>query len=152
MNVEQIYYVQWLLSLYELSNKAIRSIQEKVPDPNELFRLPKEQLEMFLPPQYAQVLWKKCQEGLRSHGSGREHVKCLFEALERRGMHFVAMGQPEYPARLTKIPDPPLGLYYSGKLPSDKSLSVAIIGSRECSEYGRHVAETLGRFLGERGA
>jgi DNA protecting protein DprA len=152
MNVEQIYYAQWLLSLYELSNKAIRIIQEKVPDPNELFRLPKEQLEMFLPPQYAQVLWKKCQEGLRSHGSGQEHVKCLFEALERRGMHFVAMGQPEYPARLTKIPDPPLGLYYSGKLPSDKSLSVAIIGSRECSEYGRHVAETLGRFLGERGA
>ena len=151
MNLEQIYYAQWLSSTYELSDKAIRIIAERVPDPWELFRISKEELEIFLPAQYAQVLSDKLREIQRSTSDFVGFLQREYEKLENRGIHFVMCGQPGYPSRLTKIPDPPFGLYYAGKLPPDGTLSVAIIGSRECSEYGRHVAETLGRFLGERG-
>lgn len=38
--------------------------------------------------------------------------------------------------------------FYKGRLPKDTIPSVAVIGARECSEYGRYVAEELGRYLG----
>ena len=52
---------------------------------------------------------------------------------------------------MLEIPDPPYGLFYKGKLPEQKQPSVAVIGARECSEYGRFVAEELGRYLGSQG-
>lgn len=39
-------------------------------------------------------------------------------------------------------------IFYKGRLPEDTIPSVAVIGARECSEYGRYVAEELGRYLG----
>lgn len=56
-----------------------------------------------------------------------------------------------YPERLKAIPDAPAGLYVMGKLPAEPDIAVAVIGARECSDYGRYVAERLGTFLGERG-
>lgn len=56
-----------------------------------------------------------------------------------------------YPERLKSIPDAPAGLYVMGRLPAESEIMVAVIGARECSDYGRYVAEKLGAFLGERG-
>lgn len=56
-----------------------------------------------------------------------------------------------YPERLKGIPDAPAGLYVMGKLPAEPDIAVAVIGARDCSDYGRYVAEKLGTFLGERG-
>ncbi len=46
--------------------------------------------------------------------------------------------------------DPPYGIFY-GKLPDQNEPAVAVIGARECSEYGRYVAEELGQYLGRAG-
>lgn len=56
-----------------------------------------------------------------------------------------------YPERLKGIPDAPAGLYMLGRLPAEPDIAVAVIGARDCSDYGRYVAEKLGTFLGERG-
>lgn len=55
-----------------------------------------------------------------------------------------------YPRKLKEIPDAPGGIYVVGRLPGEE-LSVAVIGARDCSDYGRYVAEKLGSFLGENG-
>lgn len=41
--------------------------------------------------------------------------------------------------------------FYRGKLPDENEPAVAVIGARECSEYGRYVAEELGQYLGRAG-
>ena len=46
---------------------------------------------------------------------------------------------PAYPDRLRTIPDAPAGLYVKGSLPQ-AGKSLAIVGARDCSEYGRYVA------------
>lgn len=74
-----------------------------------------------------------------------------YEKLQERGIIFLTRENADYPERLKHIPDAPYGIFYRGKLPGEKCLSVAIIGARDCSEYGRYVAGELGRFLGERG-
>lgn len=63
-------------------------------------------------------------------------------------IRFITPLEKEYPDRLRNIPDAPAGLYVRGKLPVKKGVSVAVIGARDCSDYGKYVAEHLGAFLG----
>lgn len=67
--------------------------------------------------------------------------------LEKKGISFVSCLSEKYPKRLSYIPDKPFLLYYSGRLPDDKKPTVAIIGARACSEYGKMVAYKFGREL-----
>lgn len=71
--------------------------------------------------------------------------------LAEQNIGFVSLAGKEYPEKLKNIADPPLGLYYRGGLPEGNPVTVAVIGARDCSEYGRYVAEELGKALGERG-
>ena len=61
------------------------------------------------------------------------------------------IGETGYPKRLENIPDPPGELYVIGRLPEEERPAVAIVGARECSEYGRFVARELGGLLGRHG-
>jgi DNA processing protein len=55
-----------------------------------------------------------------------------------------------YPERLREIPDPPLTLAVRGDLAPDE-LCVAVVGARRATEYGRRMAEALGRGLAQAG-
>jgi DNA processing protein len=65
------------------------------------------------------------------------------------GYRFVARSDPAFPPLLGSIHDPPPGLFLRGE--ADLALllrpSVAVVGARACSTYGRHVARSLGRDL-----
>ena len=63
-------------------------------------------------------------------------------------MDFIPWTSPQYPERLRHIPDPPFALYVKGELPCEEVPTVAIIGARACSEYGKAVAAQFGRQLG----
>ncbi len=62
---------------------------------------------------------------------------------------------PEYPPLLREIPDPPPLLYYGGKLGasvySHEQGAIAVVGTRDPSEYGRRWARKLGHCLGQAG-
>ena len=64
---------------------------------------------------------------------------------------FVSRMEENYPIRLRDIPGKPKGLYYIGRLPDRYRKSVAVIGSRNCSGYGKKMAEWFGRELGKAG-
>ncbi len=66
-------------------------------------------------------------------------------------MWIVTKEDKKYPGRLREIPDPPKQLYVLGRLPEEHLPSVALIGARDCSEYGRYVALRLGELLGKNG-
>lgn len=58
----------------------------------------------------------------------------------------------EYPLALKRTPTPPVVLYYRGKLPDFNSgLYVAMVGTRELSEYGRKNAFNIGYDLATAG-
>lgn len=145
-NLRQISYAQWLMTCPDMPGKVQRKIMECFPDPEELFRVPKERWDELLTEYQVKVLWRR----LRETGSYEKMVE-EYEVLRGQGISFVAFGQAGYPERLAEIPDPPLGIYYKGKLPKEEDLGVAVIGSRDCSEYGSQVARTLGTYLGESG-
>ncbi len=55
----------------------------------------------------------------------------------------MAISSADYPGRLRSIPDPPAVLFMRGSPEVLKGPSVAVIGSRRCSLYGRKTARKL---------
>ncbi len=66
--------------------------------------------------------------------------------VEKLGFALVPFGDERYPPLLSQIPDPPLVLYVRGRAESLSTPTVAIVGTRKCSRYGR---ETTRRIAGE---
>lgn len=66
-------------------------------------------------------------------------------------IHYVNHTDSDFPIKLKNIPSPPYGLFVKGNLPDEKKKSVAIVGARECSEYGRCCAEYFGDRLAREG-
>jgi DNA processing protein len=72
-------------------------------------------------------------------------------ALARLGARQVCPGDEAYPVQLLDLPDPPACLFVVGRPATAAPASVAIVGARKSSTYGREVAETIGRGLAAAG-
>lgn len=70
----------------------------------------------------------------------KEKDMSIENELIRRDIGHTKEGDKDYPQRLKCLSDRPKELYYIGKLPADDIPSVAIIGARNCSGYGRQMA------------
>ena len=72
-------------------------------------------------------------------------------ALERAGVTAVTWNESGYPARLKEIADPPAVLFYKGTMLASDDGSVAIVGTRSPTTYGREAAAVLSRGLAQAG-
>ncbi len=131
-----------LANLSGVGNLSVFRLLEYAGNAQEALRLSEEEVNKLLDKRSAKAFLK-----------AREEACCILPAEFRRryGMNFVPWLSPEYPRRLRNIPDPPFMLYIKGELPKEELPSVAIIGARACSEYGKAVAAEFGRSLGGRG-
>lgn len=73
------------------------------------------------------------------------------ESMARHGVRLLALGTTDYPAALAEIGDPPHLLFVRGTLTAADAKSVALVGPRHCSSYGRRIAERLATGLVQRG-
>lgn len=63
----------------------------------------------------------------------------------RENIHVLTWQDAAYPRRLKNIADPPVVLYYKGKLPEFDALPViAVVGTRGASAYGLSIAKRMG--------
>ena len=69
----------------------------------------------------------------------------------QRGIYVMTLDDPLYPRSLLSTYDPPIVMYVDGKLLPEDALSIAIVGSRHCSHYGRSQAEKLATGLAAAG-
>ncbi len=72
------------------------------------------------------------------------------ERAHRAGGTILTGDDAAYPEGLRELPVPPLVLYVLGSLPSAERWSIAIVGTRRCTSYGRLVAKRLATQLAER--
>jgi len=73
------------------------------------------------------------------------------ETAERLGIRLVTLHDAEYPPRLREIFDPPPVLYVQGKITPRHERSVAIVGTRRTTAYGRQISDAFSRALCEAG-
>jgi DNA processing protein len=77
-----------------------------------------------------------------------DEAERILEGLGRDGLGCITLDDPDYPALLREIPDPPPVLYMKGRLQPEDDPAVAIVGSRRATPYGLAVARHLGEELG----
>ncbi len=73
------------------------------------------------------------------------------ELIEKHDCKIVTIEDQEYPQNLKAIHDPPPLLYVKGKLANSDSNSIAVVGTRNATTYGKTVAEKLSGQLASRG-
>lgn len=80
------------------------------------------------------------------------HVCTLCDDHLAKGVDITAIWEGDYPALLREIPDPPLLLYYFGNISVLNSApAVAVVGTREPTDYGSEMALTAGDVLARAG-
>lgn len=73
------------------------------------------------------------------------------EKAEKEGARFLTILDPDYPALLKHITDPPLVLYLKGNFCKTDQAAIAMVGTRHPSLYGLHQARQFARGLAENG-
>jgi DNA processing protein len=66
---------------------------------------------------------------------------------EKIGVDIISPDDAVFPTLLTQIPDPPAVLYVKGTIEPRDLNSIAIVGSRKCSYYGREQSERFAALL-----
>ncbi|MFW5653161.1 MAG: DNA-processing protein DprA [Planctomycetota bacterium] len=78
-------------------------------------------------------------------------VQAEFERAHEHGVAMLPITSPAYPPLLRLIPDAPPILYVRGTMPASDVYTVALVGSRNCTAYGRDIAARLASGLAQMG-
>jgi DNA processing protein len=81
----------------------------------------------------------------------RQAAEQEIESSRRLGVALIALGEPDYPARLRMIDDPPPLLGVRGKAAVLAQPMIAVVGARNASAAGAKFAERIARELSDAG-
>lgn len=73
-----------------------------------------------------------------------EELICILEKIKSKKepeMKIIAYTDNQYPDRLRKIKNPPKELYVKGNIGNLKECGIAVVGTRDCSIYGRKICK-----------
>ncbi|MGN0376746.1 MAG: DNA-processing protein DprA [Suilimivivens sp.] len=144
-------YRYWLHNIPELGEKAIRLLIDKYETAETLYHVPVEKVQNSL----LESGWrpKVVEKKMQSYRECRDKWNVMenYEKMTKQGIHMVSIWDDTYPEKLHKLHTPPMILYYRGSLPDEKKCALAIIGARECSEYGAYTARAFGEQMGKAG-
>lgn len=122
-----------------------RALCEYAGSPQEVFRLPGEELR--------RLLGRQSDLAAEIGPQALVQAEKELEEVQRLGGRFVPISDPAYPALLKECQDPPLGLYFlSGTEPellAGGRPALAVVGTRKVSSYGREWCRRLIRALAD---
>jgi len=78
-------------------------------------------------------------------------LELVWERLQAQGIRVMTWEDPDYPRRLMEIDQPPPVLYALGDLVDADTWSIAVVGSRRITSYGRQVTEDIAASLARNG-
>ena len=140
--MEKIVYEYWVSSIPGIGSKSIEKLKEWFGDARGIYDADEKELKNCLGDGKAEKVMVGKRKTL-------EQIKTEYGRLKDMGIRFVCKGEEVYPERLRRIKEAPNGLFLKGTLPTRNEWTVAVIGARDCTEYGKYIAKTLGEFLGK---
>lgn len=81
----------------------------------------------------------------------KDDARLELEECRKLGVSVVTRAEARYPKSLLEIPDPPAVLFSRGTIEPRDQLAIAIVGSRQCTLYGKQTAERLAAGLARAG-
>lgn len=138
--IEQESYAYWLYSVAGMGRHKIKKVVEQCGCAKEAYYLTEEQWNMLYGIEERDII-----EILKSKKNWDVEEK--WQELLKEEISFVSMEHSLYPKRLRDIEDNPFGIFFKGRLPDEEKVSVAMVGARSCSQYGRAVALSYAKAL-----
>lgn len=142
--MEEKEYWYWLSKVEEAGTAAREVLFRYFASPGEIFAAGEKILSKV------DGLNDKIRKALLSE-KYRSGFREEFHKLKEQDIYFVTKQEDNFPERLREIPQPPDFIFYRGRLPEPYLPAVAVIGARECSVYGRRIAQELAGELAAAG-
>ena len=138
-DVKEATYACLALSLVPgLSLRCLNQLVHKC-SPTELLRFPPSRVGPF-------PLSRKIRAFISGGGARRAADRALKDT-SKKGIRILSVFDEEYPHLLKQIFDPPAILYALGRVEVLRRPSIAVVGSRRCSVYGKEVTRKMTRQL-----
>lgn len=135
-------YAYWLSQIPSIGKQTIFRLLEHFEYPDEIYHASEKNLKPFLSK-------KQLEQLLQSRSSFP--VMEAYQSILAKKIRFLPYYHPAFPSKLKNIPDPPYCIFYRGTLPRRNEPLIAIIGARDCSEYGRQTASYFAKSLASAG-
>ena len=91
---------------------------------------------------------RKTAERIKA-GPDKEFVRMQLQKIKEYGVQVLSYWDDDYPDSLKRIYDPPAFLFFKGKLEALETPSIAVVGTRQPSNYGKLITEKFVRVLAQ---
>ncbi|GAB4291730.1 MAG: DNA-processing protein DprA [Ignavibacteriaceae bacterium] len=149
LNFDQLTDLISLLSVDRIGPAKIRSLLAKFKTTDNILNASLNEL-LAVEGISNQLAKRLIQTGM-NRSQIEQKVEKLLQRIEKINFQIVSIWDEEYPPLLKKIYDPPLLLYVSGKFNDMDKYSVAIVGTRTPTNYGRIQTEKIANDLSKQG-
>lgn len=134
--IEMEYWI-WL-SMLNIDNIVKIKLLEKYNHPKIIWNLKdKELVEMVSKEEIREILDEKYRRNLNKY----------IDYMNKNNIKVINFYDERYPLKLKDIYSPPIVIYAIGNIELFKKFSIALIGSRICSEYGKTITKKFARDL-----
>ena len=132
-------WIYWLwLSLRHMSDREKIAVLSHIGSAEDVY--------YALSYESLQTLSKEAKEALLN--KDLEEAEKIQQLCCSRNIQILAWSEPEYPAKLRSLADPPLVLYVLGQMPDwEAQATIGVVGTRKASAYGLRTANRLGSEL-----
>lgn len=139
---EEKAYQFWIHNLPEIGDRTIEKLLSVYGTERAVYKAVKKDIGKFLN--------EERTEGVQRF-TEKWDLQGEYEKLLKQKICFLTRRDRNYPLRLKKLKFPPYGIYYMGNLPEEEKPAAAVIGARECSEYGSFTAKAFAGRLAKAG-
>ena len=144
IKIENIKYWIWLSLLKGIGSRKCLTLLEKYQTPEKIYHLTKEELVNVkgIGETAADII--SCQ-------ITKQKIDKHLQYLERNQIEVIHIQDKSYPPLLKEIYDPPIVIYLKGNKKILKEKSLAIVGCRDATDYGRKAAKYFAYQLAKQG-
>lgn len=141
-NRQMLYFLN---NIPNIGNRSILKLSKNIDSLEKILSIKNEELIQFIGADKI--------ESIRQNQNKIDKILLGLEELEERDIKFICYFEDEYPEKLTYIENKPVCLYVLGELNRNmfSRPTVAIVGSRASSSYGKEMAKFISSNLSKNG-
>ncbi|MGA8265997.1 MAG: DNA-processing protein DprA [Ignavibacteriaceae bacterium] len=135
LSPEELTSLNLLLSIDGIGPGKIKSLLQKFTSTEKI--LSASELELISTEGIYKLLAQRIKKIIRNRSKIEEETKRELDRINDLKINITSLWDSDYPELLKNIYDPPLLLYYKGALSELDKFSIAIVGTRKPTEYGK---------------
>ena len=142
--MSDLYYWIALRFVFGIGNINYKNLINHFGSPEKALQATADELEQV------EGITSRAIESIRNFKPGTE-IEHEIELIGKTSVTIITLNDPSYPENLRNIYDPPPFLYVKGGITKNDDNAIAVVGSRNASEYGISATERISRELARSG-